>query len=247
VVVHDAQQVFDDIPSLKLDPYVRQHHIRALLCLPILNGSGNDSELIGLLYLENNLASGTFTQQRFDTLEIICMAAAGRLELSRKAAFDGLTGLFNHECFQSTLKQEFIAARQHQQALGLLLIDIDHFKKFNDNWGHQVGDLVLREVAQLIKNSCRSSDVVARYGGEEMAVIMPATTAPFAYAAAERIRRAIDKHRVAHGDTELKVTISVGIAMLEPSTIDKDELIRRADEALYSSKEKGRNTITLNE
>lgn len=245
VVVHDAQQPFEEIPGLNLDPYVQQHRIRSLLCLPIRTGSGDDSELIGLLYLENNLATGTFTQERFDTLEIIVMAAAGRLELSRKASFDGLTGLYNHEYFQNMLRQEFASARRYQRPLGLILIDIDHFKQFNDTWGHQVGDLVLREVAQLIKASCRDSDVVARYGGEEMVIVMPSTAMPFAGEVAERIRALIEGHRIPHGEQELTVTISLGLAMLQDDTADKDALIRRADAALYRSKKNGRNQVTV--
>ena len=245
VVVHNAQQPVADLPGLNLDPYIQQHQILSVMALPILTGSGDDRELVGLLYLENNLASGTFTQERFDTLEIIGMAAAGRLELSRKASFDGLTGLFNHEYFQNMLRQEFASSRRYNRPLGLILIDIDHFKQFNDTWGHQVGDLVLREVAQLIRSNCRDSDVVARYGGEEMVIIMPSTNMPYAEEVAERTRANIEQHRILHDGHELTVTISLGLAMLEPDVADKDELISRADDALYRSKENGRNQVTV--
>jgi len=245
IVVHDAQQAVDDIPGLNVDPYIQKNGIRSLLCLSIVTGSADESELIGLLYLENNLAVGSFIQERFDTLEIIGMAAAGRLELSRKASFDGLTGLFNHEYFQNMLRQEFASSRRYQLGLGLILIDIDHFKQFNDTWGHQVGDLVLREVAQLIKSHCRDCDVVARYGGEEMVIIMPSTTMPYAEEVAERIRAVVENHRVIHEGHELTVTISLGLSMLGENTVDKDELIRVADEALYVSKRNGRNQVTV--
>lgn len=245
VVVHDAQHAFKDIAGLESDPYIRTNQVRSILCLPIISGSSEHDELIGLIYLENNLASGSFTQERFGTLEIIGMAAAGRLELSRKAAFDGLTGLFNHEYFQNMLSQELSAAQRYRRDLGLVLIDIDHFKQFNDTWGHQLGDLVLKEVAQLIKTTCRTSDIVARYGGEEMVVIFPSTSEEDAKVVSERIREAVENHLVEHEGEKLTVTISLGLAMLKSDSEEKDELIRRADEALYQSKEGGRNRLTL--
>lgn len=243
VVVHDAQQPFEAIPALATDPYVERSRSRSLLCLPIVSGA--ESELIGALYLENNLASGTFTQERFDTLEIIVMAAAGRLELSRKAAIDGLTALFNHEYFQNMLDQEFASARRHKRELSLILIDIDHFKRFNDTWGHQAGDQVLRQVAQAIRTTCRGGDVVARYGGEEMVVILPTTSSADAEQAAERIRLAVESLRVPHEKEQLAVTISLGLASLDSTMISKNELVLIADKALYRSKADGRNRVTV--
>ena len=138
---------------------------------------------------KNNLATGTFTQERFDTLEIIVMAAAGRLELSRKAAFDGLTGLFNHEYFQNALNQEIESSRTHHRDMGLLLIDIDHFKQFNDTHGHLAGDDCLRIIAKAIEScALRENDVVARYGGEEFMVLLPNTDEAGVMLVAEQIR-----------------------------------------------------------
>lgn len=246
IVLHDAQQPNDQIPGLEKDPHILAHGVRSVLCLPILTGNRENSEMIGMLYLENNRASGTFTKERFDTLEIICLSAAGRLELSRKAVIDGLTELYNHDYFQNLLAQEFASTRRHGRDLALLMIDIDHFKRFNDTWGHQVGDKVLREVAQVIKNTCRNEDTVIRYGGEEMAVILPMTNGKNAQVVAERIRSAVEKHRVAYDDEQLKVTISLGLAVMDATLTDKDALIRRADTALYRSKAEGRNRLTIN-
>ncbi|MDA8138412.1 MAG: diguanylate cyclase [Desulfobacteraceae bacterium] len=245
IVIQDAQKPNNQIPGLDQDSHVLAQGVRSMLCMPILTGSQEQSELIGMLYMENNLASATFTQERFDTLEIICLAAAGRLELSRKAVIDGLTELYNHDYFQNLLSQEFASARRHGRELAMVLIDIDHFKKFNDTWGHQVGDKVLREVAQIIKTSCRSGDTVARYGGEEMAVILPMANRDSGELVAERIRAAVESHRVAHNSEQLKVTISLGLATLDASIPDKESLIRRADTALYRSKAEGRNRLTI--
>ncbi|MBI5063358.1 MAG: diguanylate cyclase [Desulfatitalea sp.] len=245
IVIHDAQQPGEQIPGLTQDAYIKDQGVRSLLCLPILTGSREQSELIGILYLENNRASGTFTQERFDTLEIICLSAAGRLEPSRQAGIDGLTERFNHDYFQNLLGQEFASSRRHGRDLALLFIDIDHFKRFNDTYGHQVGDQVLREVAQVIKAACRGGDTVARYGGEEMAVILPMANPDNAKMVGERIRAAVEYHRVVHNDEALQVTISLGLAVLDSASRDKDGLIRLADTALYRSKAEGRNRLTV--
>ncbi len=245
IVIHDAGQPNDQIPGLSQDAYIRARGIRSVLCLPIMAGPRKNSDVTGMLYLENNRTGGAFTQERFDTLEIICLSAAGRLELSRKAVIDGLTELYNRDYFQNILNQEFVFARRHGHALSLIMIDIDHFKKFNDTWGHQVGDLVLKEVARLIKASCRSANTVARYGGEEMAVILPMTPVEKAETVAQRIRQAIEKHRIAHNGETLSVTISLGLAAVNETIADKEGLVRRADEALYRSKAAGRNRLTV--
>ncbi|MDY6921715.1 MAG: diguanylate cyclase [Pseudomonadota bacterium] len=244
VVIHDASQPDNLIAGLHKDPVVQAEKLRSVLCLPVLIGSEAERELIGLLYLENSLATGTFTRERLDTLEIIAMAAAGRLELSRKASFDGLTGLSNHEYFQNQLKQEYARALRYNDELAVVLMDIDHFKQFNDTWGRQVGDLVLREVAQTIRSQVRECDLVARYGGEEMAIIMPSTPMPDAREVAERIRRQIETLVVESDSQPLNVTISIGVAMLDRLTESKDDLIKRADDALYQSKREGRNRVT---
>ncbi|MBU1195600.1 MAG: diguanylate cyclase [Proteobacteria bacterium] len=245
IVIGDAQNPNDQIPGLNKDPYILDQNIRSLLCLPIHTENNEQNHLIGILYLENNRATDTFTQERFDTLEIICLAAAGRLELSRKAVIDGLTGLYNHDYFQNSLTQEFSSARRHDHNLSLVMIDIDHFKKFNDTWGHQAGDLVLKEVAQVIKSSCRISDTVARYGGEEMAVILRMAIDDTAQMVAERIRKAVENLRIVYNDELLSVTISLGMATMGPDITDKDDLIRSADIALYRSKSDGRNRLTV--
>ncbi|RLU03455.1 MAG: diguanylate cyclase [Ketobacter sp.] len=247
LVVHDAQEGCEEVPGLERDEIIKSSQVRSLLCMPIVIGAGEDREVIGLLYLEHELATGIFTEERFSTLEIITMSAAGRLELSRKASFDGLTGLFNHEYFQNVLVKEFSASKRYQQELGVLLVDIDHFKQFNDTWGHQVGDLVLKDVAQLLRANSRDCDVVARYGGEEMVVIMPSTPMPHARDVAERMRLMIQNHEVIHDGNVLRVTISAGLAMYDAITDSKDELIQRADEALYTSKREGRNRLTISD
>jgi diguanylate cyclase (GGDEF)-like protein len=143
------------------------------------------------------------------------------------------------------LEQETLQSQRQLRNLSLIMIDIDHFKGFNDQWGHQVGDLVLKRVAQAIRETCRKSDIVARYGGEEMAVILPETSPDMASLVAERIRKAIELMSIAHGDVDLKVTISLGVSYLAEDVKNKDALVEKADEALYQSKRSGRNRVTV--
>lgn len=245
LVIDNASEPQDMLPGLHREAYIEASRVLSILCIPITVGIGEDAQIVGLLYLENNRASGTFTSERIETLEIICLAAAGRLELSVKAATDGLTGLYNHDYFQNMLAQELLQSQRQLRNLSLLLIDIDHFKKFNDQWGHQIGDVVLKKVAQSIRDTCRKSDVVARYGGEEMAVILPETSSEMAAIVAERIRKNVESLAIPHGEHMLTVTISVGLASLNDSLRDKEALIEKADEAMYQSKREGRNKVTV--
>ncbi len=245
IVIDNASIAQELLPGLHREPYIQKNKVWSILCIPITVGIGVDSEIVGLLYLENNRANSTFTPERIETLEIICLAAAGRLELSVKAATDGLTGLYNHDYFQSMLEQEMLQSQRNLRNLSLIFIDIDHFKGFNDKWGHQIGDLVLKRVAAAIRDTCRKSDVVARYGGEEMAVILPETSPDMATMVAERIRKSVEIMAIPHGEATLKVTISLGVSYLAEDVKDKSILVEKADEALYTSKREGRNRVTV--
>lgn len=156
------------------------------------------------------------------------------------ATRDGLTGLRNHRTFQDLLEEAFIHARRTGTELSLLLMDVDHFKKFNDSFGHQAGDDVLRGVARLLEETAEESDFVARYGGEEFTAILTGTGAQRAAKMAEAFRAAIESSQWEHRE----ITLSIGIATLSGVTQDRAELIRQADEALYVSKDAGRNRWT---
>ncbi len=165
---------------------------------------------------------------------------------TEKLAFtDPLTELFNHRYFQETLSHEFIRARRYDKPLSLMLIDIDFFKKFNDTYGHLVGDQVLRHVAGIFRNSVREQiDTVARYGGEEFAVILPETSIEGACLFAERIRSKVEQSRLHNEGAELSVTLSIGVSCTLVTRCEKtSDLIEAADQALYKAKESGRNRI----
>ena len=165
------------------------------------------------------------------------------------ATQDGLTGLANRRHFDVMLEQEFARAKRDQKPLSLALIDVDHFKSFNDQYGHPAGDDCLRRVADIIQATLRSTgDVAARYGGEEIGVILPGASTQDAGQVAERIRAAVQALGVAHiGGKTGCVTVSVGVASLdeEYEVASVSELVTAADRALYIAKEAGRNQVQI--
>ncbi len=166
-------------------------------------------------------------------------------ELQRLTSLDGLTGIANRRRFDEYLDQEWMRAARGNKVISLILMDIDHFKTYNDNYGHQGGDDVLRKVAQAIdQGTNRPGDLVARYGGEEFAIIMPDTDPDGAETVAEKIRLAVEKLAIphAHSSAAACVTISMGVASIIPRDgILPSMLIAAADEALYAAKHTGRN------
>lgn len=164
-----------------------------------------------------------------------------------EAATDGLTNLYNYRHFQNTLTQEFKRAVRHNRPLSLLLIDIDHFKQYNDTNGHLDGDNALKIVASLIRQFCRVTDRVFRYGGEEFIVLLPETIILQAYIIAERIRKAIAEYPFQTLNTNMStaLTVSIGIAGYPDNADSELELMAAADAALYSAKGSSRNLSCL--
>jgi diguanylate cyclase (GGDEF)-like protein len=164
--------------------------------------------------------------------------------IQRQAVTDELTGLFNHRRFQEVMAVEVERTRRFGQELGLIMLDLDNFKRVNDTYGHLQGDLVLREVARVLRESSREIDEPARYGGEEMAVALPQTGLQGAFEFAERVRQRIEALQLPllEGEGTLRVTASFGAASLPHSAkIDKDALVAAADAALYRAKRSGKN------
>jgi diguanylate cyclase (GGDEF)-like protein len=156
---------------------------------------------------------------------------------------DSLTGLYNRRRFEVILESEFKRAARYQNPLSCLMIDIDHFKNVNDSFGHQGGDTVLREIAQLIQTTIREVDTPARWGGEEFVVLSPNTPKENAVLAAARILNAVTHHAFS-GVKGGKITISIGVAGVpDPSIDSKEKLVHAADLAMYEAKKKGRNRV----
>ena len=164
-------------------------------------------------------------------------------QAERLATTDGLTGLLNRRTFNAQLHGRLREAERYQRPLSLVLIDIDHFKQVNDGYGHPAGDAVLRSVADLLTRQARETDIVARYGGEEMTLILPETDARGALAIAERIRKSVGEahHRTEQGN--LRVTISAGLSTWPGGGESGEELLEAADKALYRAKQAGRNRV----
>lgn len=165
--------------------------------------------------------------------------------IRRQVLTDPLTGIANRKCFDEKLREAIAEAAKDGAALTLLMGDIDHFKNFNDTWGHQTGDQVLRLVARCLTENTKGRDTAARYGGEEFAVILPATTGGDALKVADQIRRSVQTKKVikrSTGATLGTITMSIGAAQYRPGE-DVSLLIERADTALYAAKRAGRNCV----
>jgi len=189
-------------------------------------------------------------EQRFLTMqhENMDLLMRNRI-LSEVSARDSLTGLYNRWYVMEKIESEMNRSLRHGSPVAVLMIDIDHFKKVNDTWGHAVGDLVLKSVGQVLRDSCRVYDVPGRYGGEEFCVVLPETPLDNSPAVAERIRTRVEMSAVAIDGANINVTASIGIAGIDAATADAiltaSAFIDRADRALYVAKHRGRKRVEL--
>jgi len=169
--------------------------------------------------------------------------------LRQLAITDGLTGLNNHRYFKEFLIREIDRARRHRLHISVVMIDIDHFKKYNDSHGHQAGDMLLQQIARLFSQNIRKIDLAARYGGEEFALILVETDRPAARVVAEKIKNLIDEFPFPNEETQPngKVTISMGVSTYPDDAMDFDDLIGIADRRLYRAKQTGRNRVVAAE
>ena len=164
--------------------------------------------------------------------------------VERLSITDGLTEVYLRRYFTDRLSEEVERAKRHNLKFAILMLDLDHFKKCNDTYGHMVGDVVLKETASTIKENVREIDLVARYGGEEFSILLPDTDKENALQVAERIRKAIESKTIVAYDEALKETISIGISIYPIDSQKIVDLINKADKALYRSKQNGRNRVT---
>jgi diguanylate cyclase (GGDEF)-like protein len=165
--------------------------------------------------------------------------------LKEVSRVDGLTGLFNRRYWEERFQREYKMAVRNTPDICAIMLDIDHFKKVNDTYGHHAGDLVIQRLAKLIKLATRETDIAGRYGGEEFAIVLPDTTEKKAFIVAERLRKLVSLDSVEYEDIQIKFTISIGISQYLPSYSAPTQWLDSADKALYFAKEHGRNRVAL--
>lgn len=202
----------------------------------------NDESLEGKVQLRNNdlikVGRTVFKFIAHNNIE-----AAYHDEIYRLTTVDGLTQINNRRFFDEAIEREISRSRRYNRTLSLVLIDVDHFKRINDTFGHLAGDAVLKEVASAIKKRIRKEDLLARYGGEEFAVLTPEVDMKGALAMAEKVRKVVEKHEFSFDDEIIPVTISCGVSTLGKKSDGAEALVQRADEKLYEAKEAGRNQV----
>ena len=212
------------------------------LC-PILN----QGEFLGLLHLCATAGANGFTSRDIRLIKVFAVqlgAAVKNAQLYEQAITDGMTKLYLHRYFKQRLLDEIKRAARFKRNLALIMVDIDHFKRLNDTYGHQTGDEVLKHVASILRRAVRTHDLPVRYGGEEFALVLSETDMTGAVAVAERIRRSIETDFLEVNGVVIKITASFGVSVFSDCADDMDSLIKAADVALYWSKEHGRNQVT---
>ncbi len=244
VVVVDADRFSSSSPA----EMHQAIHASEIVLVPV-KSKGNP---VGLVLIENSSGQRVVRSQKefFLTLASQAGLAIENANLYEKtlrlSITDGLTEIYNYRYFCQRLDRELSRAKRYGHTLGLLIIDIDHFKMFNDRYGHLLGDDVLRSAAAIIKSKTRDVDVVARYGGEEFSVILSEIDVDEAVVYAERVREAVDAFGLTiPGGEKIGVTVSLGVAINPNGETGEKEFISRADQALYRAKELGRNRACL--
>jgi len=170
-----------------------------------------------------------------------------RQEVERLSRTDPLTGLFNRRHLEETLRAEYERARRYNHDLSLAMIDVDHFKRVNDRYGHPAGDRVLAEVADVCRRGIRTTDLAARYGGEEFCLVLPQTGIRAAVVVAERVRALIEELRFESPDGGFQATVSIGVAAVAGRDVGWEPILSEADQALYRAKKTGRNRVVSTE
>lgn len=218
---------------------------RAEICLPLVSFGENIGLLVCATTQEREFLNNDI-QALESVADILATATqnARYVDRVRQLAYrDGLTGVFNRRYFESRLVDEITRAARYGGGVSVLMIDLDHFKKINDDFGHMLGDDVLRLASSLFVRHLRKVDVVCRYGGEEFAVVLPATQGASAAAVASKLRRAVASNHFP--GVPYPVTVSIGVSEFPTNGVTRDDVVRAADSALYEAKEGGRNRVCL--
>jgi len=229
------------------NPLALAEGIRSLIAVPLKI----QNKVIGILYVDD------FKSRRFDEVDLRLLSILGSFaamsidnarlheKTRRLASTDGLTGLYNHRQFKRLFSEELLRARRYRKPLGLVMLDVDDFKHFNDTYGHPVGDKVLVAVAEILTETLRDCDFIFRYGGEEFIALLPESDKEASLAAAERCRAGIEREsaRYLGGASAGGVTVSIGVATFPRDGETFDGLLKVVDDLLYAAKKQGKNKI----
>lgn len=247
IVIRDFDE-YERANGVKFErTFADKYASKSCICAPLLAGD----QLVGILNLADKNTPGEGFEELNDLppieqLSSILGAAIQNwrlfTEIQNQARTDGMTKLMNYRAFQEQLKAEVHRATRYQRRLTLLMMDVDHFKEINDRFGHQGGDHVLEEVAQVVRSYIRREDFAARYGGDELAVILPETGLAGASIVAQRLGDLVRDHKFDLPDPSYKVGLSIGVAELTDGMTPAD-LIRKADDGLYKAKKGGRGRV----
>lgn len=246
--IHKVTDAQDRLQCFHIPSTTEKADFQPYLCLPMMA----QGEILGVFHLRLD-HDGDFQQVTEQlgviTTERISLAIANlrlRESLRMQSIRDPLTGLFNRRYMEETLERELHRMARHKRALGLIMLDIDHFKQFNDTYGHLAGDSILQKIGHVLKESTRGEDIACRFGGEEFILILPEANSDSIIQRAEHLRETIhDLTVLYHGQEMGRVSVSVGISCYPVHGITTEELIRAADAALYQAKQFGRNRTVL--
>ncbi len=244
--LNELVKIFDQDPSINTLKMVKPSLVVPLKGKERIKGQG---KLNGIIILGGRINADSFSEEEMDYLMHVSSLAGIAIHnahLYEMATTDMMTKLKLHHFFQTALAEEREKSVKEKSSLSLIMIDIDHFKEFNDTYGHTCGDFVLREVSSMIMDNVRQIDIASRYGGEEFIVILPDTEIKEAQIVAERIRGCIEQTKIDYDKKTMGVTVSLGVTQHHPD-IDRDNrvIIDRVDKALYNSKKNGRNRVEV--
>ncbi|MFZ5988281.1 MAG: diguanylate cyclase [Bacillota bacterium] len=245
--LNSGEPILENFVDVNEYPFTEERDVNSLICIPLIT----KTKKFGLVLIEHKYFNA-FDDDNLRLLNIIGQQvgiAMENVELYEKmhelATIDSLTGVYNRLYFQERLKQEFENAEKEKYDLSLAIFDIDHFKQFNDTFGHLFGDKVLKHIAELIKNSLRSGDILARFGGEEFVILLPRTGIKEAFEKVEHLREKLARTSIKDELVTASVTVSFGLSSYPEYVSSEGDLLRTADNALYEAKECGRNCIRI--
>jgi diguanylate cyclase (GGDEF)-like protein len=243
----EGHSMIDNAVNEEDYPFTKGRNIKAMICVPLLA----KGRTLGIVLIEHSIKDA-FDDENMRLLEVISQQVSIAIENARLyqqmhdlATLDNLTGAYNRLYFNDKLQEEFKKAQEGGHDLSFIILDIDHYKKFNDTYGHLFGDLVLKTLSGFIMKTLRKEDVFARYGGEEFVILMPYTSLEQAKEKAEDLRIGVSQLSITDRVVSASITISIGVSTFPETAGRSQELIRTADDALYEAKRAGRNLVRV--